>query len=400
MTVPHDCSPPQSADEGAVSTARVNPAEVLTPYLALSSSDQASWWQETGFLFNRFLEAGQYDLHRQYQFLSFFVHHLVPFLGPYPHKWRSTISRSGLPIEFSLNFQKGSHRLVRIGFEPVSFLSGTAKDPFNQVTVADLLCRLERIQLEGFDTRFFRQLISTFQLSLGDVQRLSQQEGGADAPLLKSQAAFGFDFKPDGNILVKGYVFPYLKAKTTGVQVASLIENTVRSMDVEMKPFLPAFSLIHDYMQESTGYNEYTFLSCDCVDLPQQRLKIYGAHTEVTWAKIAEIWTLGGRLIEEKEIINGLRLLKQIWSLLHIGEGSRAFKGAFDDGKATADDQVPSPIIWNYEVHPYSTYPVPKFYIPVHGENDLHNARSLAQFWNTLDCPEYAGRYEEILQRL
>ena len=55
--------------------------------------------------------------------------------------------------------------------------------------------------------------------------------------MLRSRAAFGFGFKLDGNIMVKGYVFPYLKAKATGVQVTPLIESAVRNMDAEMEPF-------------------------------------------------------------------------------------------------------------------------------------------------------------------
>nr|E0Y3X1.1 RecName: Full=Deoxybrevianamide E synthase notF; AltName: Full=Reverse prenyltransferase notF [Aspergillus sp. MF297-2]ADM34132.1 reverse prenyltransferase [Aspergillus sp. MF297-2]ADM34139.1 aromatic prenyl-transferase [Aspergillus sp. MF297-2] len=377
-----------------------SPAQALASYHHFPTNDQERWWEETGSLFSRFLEAGQYGLPQQYQFMFFFMHHLIPALGPYPQKWRSTISRSGLPIEFSLNFQKGSHRLLRIGFEPVSFLSGSSQDPFNRIPITDLLNRLSKLQLSNFDTPFFQHLLSKFQLSLSEVRQLQKQGSGPDAHPLKSQAAFGFDFNPDGAILVKGYVFPYLKAKAADVPVGTLIAEAVRTIDVERNQFTHAFGLINDYMQESTGYNEYTFLSCDFVETSEQRLKIYGAHTEVTWAKIAEMWTLGGRLIEEPEIIAGLARLKQIWSLLQIGEGSRAFKGGFDYDKSSATDQIASPIIWNYEIHPGSRFPVPKFYLPVHGENDLHVARALAQFWDSLGWPEHACAYPDTLQQL
>nr|AGC83577.1 prenyltransferase [Aspergillus versicolor] len=392
MTAPELSAPAGHPQEPP---ARSSPAQALSSYHHFPTSDQERWYQETGSLCSRFLEAGQYGLHQQYQFMFFFMHHLIPALGPYPQKWRSTISRSGLPIEFSLNFQKGSHRLLRIGFEPVNFLSGSSQDPFNRIPIADLLAQLARLQLRGFDTQCFQQLLTRFQLSLDEVRQLPPD----DQPL-KSQGAFGFDFNPDGAILVKGYVFPYLKAKAAGVPVATLIAESVRAIDADRNQFMHAFSLINDYMQESTGYNEYTFLSCDLVEMSRQRVKIYGAHTEVTWAKIAEMWTLGGRLIEEPEIMEGLARLKQIWSLLQIGEGSRAFKGGFDYGKASATDQIPSPIIWNYEISPGSSFPVPKFYLPVHGENDLRVARSLAQFWDSLGWSEHACAYPDMLQQL
>ncbi|KAK1140594.1 aromatic prenyltransferase (DMATS family) [Aspergillus melleus] len=377
-----------------------SPAEILAAYYDFPSEDQARWWEDTGPLFNRMLEAGQYDVHRQYQFLSFFIHHLLPALGPYPQRWRSTISRSGLPIEFSLNFQKGCHRLVRIGFEPVSFLSGTPRDPFNGIPIGDLLRQLVKLPLRDFDTQLFQRLLGDCHLSPGEVHQVQELLKAPDANPLKSQGAFGFDFLRDGTILVKGYVFPNLKAQATGIPIGNLVADTVRSLDAERNQFLPAFSLVHDYMQESTGYNQYTFLSCDCVDMSRQRLKLYGAHTEVTWPKIAEMFTLGGRLIDEPEIMAGLDHLRELWNLLRIGEGTRAFSGGFDHSQDTAASQVLSPMIWNYEIHPGGRFPVPKFYLPVHGENDRFVAESLARFWDSLGWSEHARSYLKTVEEL
>lgn len=376
------------------------PAEVVATYLTFPSEDQTLWWQDTGPLLGRFLEASQYDVHRQYQFLIFFAQHLVPALGPYPQRWRSTISRSGLPIEYSLNFQKQSQRLLRIGFEPVSFLSGSGQDPFNRVAVASLLGALSKLPLAGYDTHFFQRLLNEFALTSREVQELQMQTRGPDTHPLKSQAAFGFDCLPDGRILVKGYVFPFLKAKATGEDVGAMISNTIHAVDTQ-QAFHQAFSLVDAYMQASTGYNEYTFLSCDCVDLSQQRLKIYGAHTDVTWAKIAEMWTLGGRLIGEPAIMRGLDLLRQLWTALGIDEGRRPFRGGFDRGGSdSAPDQVASPIIWNYEIHRGARFPVPKFYFPVHAENDAFVAQSLARFYESLGWGEIARDYPAILRDL
>ncbi|KAL4784464.1 tryptophan dimethylallyltransferase-domain-containing protein [Aspergillus varians] len=165
-----------------------SPAQVLASYHHFPTNDQDRRWQE--------------------QFLFFFIHHLIPALGPYPQKYRSPLSRSGLPIEFSLNFQKGVPRLLRRGFEPVSFPSGSSLDPFNRIPITDLLNQLSKLPLRSFDTQFFQHLVSKFQLSLKEVS-------GPDGHPLKSKAAVGFDLNPDGAILVKDYVFPYLKANSS-----------------------------------------------------------------------------------------------------------------------------------------------------------------------------------------
>lgn len=374
------------------------PATVIASTWIFANEDQAQWWQDTGSLFERFLQAAFYDEPVQYRCLLFFIQHLIPALGPYPQRWRSTISRSGLPIEFSLNFQKSSKQLVRIGFEPVSILSGTAGDPFNTLPIGDLLSKLGQMPLPGFDPLDFSTLINKFQLSRTETEALQIEESMSKP--LRSQAAFGFDFLKDGNIVVKGYVFPHLKAKATGVSMGTLISDTLHQFDTQSQ-FLQSFNLVHDYMTESTGYNEYTFLSCDCLDRSRQRLKLYGAHTEVTWGKIAEMWTLGGRLRHDVGIQRGLNMLRHFWALLKLHEGVRPFAGGFDDGsRQQGDDQIASPIIWNYELHPNHAMPVPKFYFPVHAENDQLVASALAQFFGYLDWHNEARSYEDIFPTL
>ncbi|KAJ5339116.1 hypothetical protein N7452_005844 [Penicillium brevicompactum] len=375
------------------------PTEVIASTWVFPTEDQAQWWQDTGPLLERFLQAASYNAPTQYQCLLFFIQHLIPALGPYPQRWRSTISRSGLPIEFSLNFQKNSKQLVRIGFEPVGILSGTASDPFNSIPIADMITRLRQLPLlKGFDPLDFNALNTSCQLSQAETDAL--QAPGYESIPLKSQAAFGFDLLRDGNIVVKGYIFPHLKARATGVKMATLISETVHRFDTEAQ-FLKSFLLVHDYMKESSGYNEYTFLSCDCLDRSKQRLKLYGAHTEVVWAKIAEMWTLGGRLSDEPEIQRGLEILQQFWNMLKLHEGNRPFAGGFDDGsRLEGDDQIASPIIWNYELHPGHSWPVPKFYFPVHAENDQLVASALAGFFGYLGWEVEARSYADTFRAL
>lgn len=370
------------------------PSEVLTSYFDFPSDDQRQWWQDTGHLFGRFLEATHYDVHYQYQYLLFFIKHLLPALGPHPARWRSTITPTGLPLEFSLNFQQNTRPLARIGFEPLSYFSGTALDPYNKIATGDLLNQLTKVQLRGFDSQLFNHFINDFDLSRKEADRLQKQGGINGENTVRSQVAFGFDLK-DGHVAVKGYAFAGLKSRATGIPVGQLISNSVSKLDPHMDCWV-AFSLLNDYMEESGGWNEYSFMSWDCVDIERSRLKLYGVHTALNWQRIKDMWTLGGRTESNPTIMTGLEQLRSMWSLLQIDEGDRGYQGGFaeDDGGKTL------PIIWNYELHRGCPHPIPKFYFPAHGENDLRVAECITKFFKSLGWEDHAENYPELLRQV
>lgn len=385
--------PEMSSKAEASQDVSPTPSEILTSYFDFPSKDQEKWWQDTGHLFGRFLEATGYNVHAQYQHLLFFLKHLLPALGPYPSSWRSTITPTGLPIEFSLNFQEDSRPLARIGFEPLSHFSGTAQDSYNKIAVGDLLNQLTKVKLHDFDTELFNHFTNDFSLSRKETNALQKQGGISGGNTVRTLAAFGFDLK-DGQVAVKGYAFAGLKHKATGIPVGRLISESIHKLDASMHCW-DAFSMLNQYMEESDGWNEYSFISWDCVDIDRSRLKLYGVHTAVTWTRIKEMWTLGGRLDGSPTIMEGLKLLEHMWSLLQINEGDRSYKGGFaaDDGGKT------TPIIWNYELHGGCPHPVPKFYFPVHGENDLRVAECISDFFAFLGWEDHAKEYPTLLHQ-
>lgn len=370
------------------------PSEILTSYYDYPTHDQESWWRDTGPLFGRFLKGAGYDVHTQYQYLVFFIKNILPSLGPYPARWRSTITPTGLPIEYSLNFQKNSRPLLRIGFEPLSRFSGTAQDPYNKIATADLLNQLAKVQLHDFDTQLFNHFMNDFDLSRAETETLQKQGGINGKSTVRSQTAFGFDLK-GGRVSIKGYAFAGLKNRATGIPVGQLISDSVRKLEPQMHCW-DSFSILNDYMEKSDGWNEYSFVSWDCVDIERSRLKLYGVHNAVTWEKVKEMWTLGGRIEDDATIKAGLELLQHMWALLRIDEGNRDYKGGFaaDNGGKTL------PIIWNYEINKGSPHPAPKFYFPVHGENDLQVSKSISEFFSHLGWDDHARQYSHLLRQI
>ena len=349
------------------------PYAVLSRFCTFSTPHEQEWWNKTGRLLSKILAAAHYSPERQYEALLFYSQVLIPRLGPYPSSFRSAITRSGLPVEFSINYQQRSAagNVVRIGFEPVAEASGTPKDPHNRNPIVELLEKLEKLSPPGFNSKLFHHFLKT--------QTLSEQESlelGAEArpgTILTSQAAFGFDLQPD-TISVKGYTFPGLKTQVSGQGFGSIINKSLVPLKESLGAF-PGFDLVDAYLEATNGYSQFAFWSFDCAEDTKARLKLYSAHNSVVWSKVEEIWTLGGR-VDTPVVQRGLEYLRELWHLTGISEGDRAFTGGFDDGK----DATPTPMVWNYEMRVGEPFPLTKFYFPVHGENDERIIRGLAKF--------------------
>ncbi|KAJ6103986.1 Aromatic prenyltransferase DMATS type [Penicillium sp. IBT 18751x] len=365
--------------------------DVLNRYYVFADSHQRVWWEKTGRLFDKILASAGYNHARRLEALKFYIQVLIPLLGPHPHQFRSAITRSGLPLEFSVNYQQRGDvdPVVRIGFEPVTAVSGTELDPYNQTPVIGLLNQLEKLNISGFDPSLFRYFLDTHTVNDQEKELLKERKiEGSD---LTSQAAFGFDLKEKA-ISVKGYTFPAIKCTLNDKGFGNFIAESIQPLAAQMGP-ISSFDMVHSYLEESNGYSQFAFWSFDCVDPAQSRLKLYSSHNSVVWAKVEEIWTLGGRAISPG-VQEGLKYLKELWELTKLSEGHREFNGGFDDGK----DSTATPMVWNYEMKAGDAIPLTKFYFPIHGESDQDVISGLAHFLSRIGLSKYGENYEATVQ--
>jgi DMATS type aromatic prenyltransferase len=378
---------PKSRDPVALAS----PFEVLDKYQTFQDIHQKTWWEKTGLLLSKVLVSANYSLARQYEALIFYREVLLPLMGPNPQTFRSAITRSGLPVEFSVNYQQRGETepVVRIGFEPVLAASGTDEDLYNQKPVSLLLEQLERLNIPGFDASLLEHFLERHTVSASERAKLTQNKMvGSD---LTSQYAFGFDLKL-GAMSVKGYTFPALKCHASGRDFGVVIADSVNSIKDQIGSF-PSFDMVNDYMKETDGYSQFAFWSWDCVKPTSSRLKLYSSNNDVFWPKIEEIWTLGGR-VDTPTVRKGLEYLSQLWSFTKVAEGRRDFTGGFDDGK----DSTPTPMVWNYEMQLGNPIPLTKFYFPIHGENDQKIIRGIAQFLIDIGLTTLGESYEKTVQ--
>jgi DMATS type aromatic prenyltransferase len=365
--------------------------DVLSRYYLFTDRHQKVWWEKTGRLFDKVLASAGYDPTRRLEALTFYIQVLIPLLGSYPHQFRSAITRSGLPLEFSVNYQQRGDvdPVVRIGFEPVAAASGTELDPYNQTPVVDLLSQLEKLNIPGFDPSLFRYFLDAH--TVNDHEKGLLKEKKIEGSELTSQAAFGFDLKEKA-ISIKGYTFPAIKCTLNEKGFGNFIAESIQPLAAQMGP-IPSFDMVHSYLEETNGYSQFAFWSFDCADPAQSRLKLYSSHNSVVWSKVEEIWTLGGRA-KSPIVQEGLKYLKELWELTKLSEGHREFNGGFDDGK----DSTATPMVWNYEMKKGEVIPLTKFYFPIHGESDKNVIGGLAQFLSRIGMSKYGDNYEATVQ--
>ncbi|KAL4947444.1 aromatic prenyltransferase [Aspergillus filifer] len=390
-----------------------HPFTLLTSYLPFPTPSQKQWWLDSASLLSRMLSAAKYTTDQQYTHLLFFHRHLLPCFGPKPLRWPSLISGSGLPVEYSLNFQNNADPVIRIAFEPIGLEAGSARDPFNKRALEELVAGAVQHGVQGFDTTLLEHFKQTLFLPDTDVHRISD----VDPHFPRTHTALGFDLKDDKTV-IKGYVHPGWRSRATGVSVSELIRASIDGIQDAFN-CKEAVELVHGYMESSGGYDLRTFLAWDCTPLHSSRLKIYGIDNDVSLAKIEELWTMGWRLTDDAAL-DGLKHLRRLWRFLDISgeiKQSTHYDERHDDtghtngktnGNAT-QEEVPKPqhsverrlpLFWNYEVKSGSTRIAPKIYFPVYGENDLKVALALSRFFASLGWDDKSSEYVDLVRGL
>ncbi|PLB50336.1 putative tryptophan dimethylallyltransferase [Aspergillus steynii IBT 23096] len=353
--------------------------ELLDQSTRCADESQREWWQKTGPLLASLMSWAGYTSQSQRQCLIFYHACIVPYLGPYPQTFPSAMTHNELPLELSINFQQrgGASPVIRVAVEPLTSVSGTSQDPYNLSPIRDFLSRLEQLDLEGYDSRVFEHFYPQHTLSERECRDLQARN---EAIRELSQVSFGFDLKPDG-IAAKGYTFPALKCHAAGTDLCSVVLGSVRAY-LGAADRYNTLGLMQEYIETTDARDNFGFVfSHDCAPPEQSRFKLYGRTKDISWDRVREIWTLGGR-IDSSEASTGLEYLHQLWTLLRMDE--------------------PHPLglhlVWNYETKAGLTAPATKIYFPLYGLNDQSNVRAVAQYLTHIGLEEYGNAYEQAVR--
>ncbi|KAE8324208.1 tryptophan dimethylallyltransferase-domain-containing protein [Aspergillus sergii] len=239
-------------------------------------SSHRQWWYKTGPILLKLMTSSNYSIEQQHQYLEFYASVSIPFLGSYPQVVRSSLTRSGLPMEFSANYQQHG------------------KQPTDRDMAKEFLSTLSELEVKGFDSRLWDTVSQSIHLDA--TEKAILQEIKINDTFLRAQTLFGIDFVGDGAISVKAYVFPWLKCKISGQSSRELLANTVQGLQRQVD-CSEVFSMVDCYLQETNSYNLYTFFSWDCIKPSDSRLKLYMCSASMMRAKLEDAWSLGSQLL-------------------------------------------------------------------------------------------------------
>ncbi|KAJ0419476.1 tryptophan dimethylallyltransferase-domain-containing protein [Aspergillus carlsbadensis] len=350
------------------------PFDVLSTYISFPTLDQEQWWKTTGPVLSRILAASEYSLEQQYKYLTFHHAQIVPRLGPYPARFTSGVTRSGLPIDFSMNYQQhgAGNPMVRIAFEPVDSYSGTDHDPFNQAPAADLFHALAGLGIEGFDPQLYELFAAEHILP----RARAKARGVPIWDLIAETVSHVRD----------------ATATTTTTTTTNTANNTGKNLDC-----VDAFALIRDYVcTKHDLYHDFTLFSWDYISPAQSRLKYYCVSSDTTWARVEDLWSLGGRA-QSPSHTAGLPYLRKLWEILELAEGTRMFSGEGSYSDDTVEEQDQAPMAWNYEMRGGEKVPLTKFYFPLYGMNDALCVGRIVRFFEWMGWGERAARFAGVV---
>jgi tryptophan dimethylallyltransferase len=368
----------------------------LSDVFNFPNEDQKLWWHSTGPMFAKMLQVANYDIHSQYKYLGTYKKTIIPFLGAYPtnerdDRWLSILTRYGTPFELSLNC---SDSLVRYTFEPINAATGTPKDPFNTLAIWESLDKVIAIQPD-VDLEWFSHFKQDLTLSTAESAFLL--ENNLVELEIKSQNKLALDLK-GGQVLLKTYIYPELKALVSGNSTEQLILDSVRKASQRYESILPAFSMLEKYIKSRSGPNNtinVRLLSCDLVKPTKSRIKIYVLENMVSLAAMEDLWTLGGSR-SDPSTVAGFVLIQELWDLLQIPAGLQSYPDSYLPLGAIPTEQLPS--MANYTLHHNDPIPEPQVYFTTFGMNDMAVADALTTFFERHGWTDMARKYKDSLR--
>ncbi|KAF9884566.1 hypothetical protein FE257_001451 [Aspergillus nanangensis] len=377
------------------------PYDTLSKVLTFSNIDQEEYWRRIAPLLGKLLQQGSnYTIHQQYQHLCFYALHVIPLLGPFPVEGRSSYNcpLGGVgAIEPSQNFQKSGTSL-RYTFEPTSTgaISGRS-DPFNRFMIDDALSRFRQAGVR-FNPHLYEALKKEVLLTDEEAEAICQHH---DVPKMefRAQACIAVDLD-GGNMSVKLYVYPMLKATLLNIPNWELCLNAIRHVDGEGQ-FTSATAALETYLrtqcpttvrEQTSATTQVSYIACDLVDLQRARFKVYLFDLHVSFERIITHWTMGGRLNDEVTM-SGLGILRELWDELKIPEGRRKPI----ERPPKPGDGPTMPLFFNYEMKAGDRLPKVKAYLPLVGMPEMPIARKLAAFFQRYGFPVEGRQYVDTL---
>ncbi|KAF9892727.1 hypothetical protein FE257_001129 [Aspergillus nanangensis] len=395
------------------------PFEVLSLSLRFENQEQQDWWQLTAPVLGQLMLHANYEVHQQYQYLVLFAHEIIPLLGPFPKNCRSTAQRALDPLEFCRNFQQAGNN-IRLMFLPQSYHHHlNRQDPFGRSLTRAVLAKLGQVSGIELDLQVYYQLASLLTLTKTEEEKILQSTGWDNlSHPFNVQNAVGMLLAKTGKVMLKIDWFLPVKSMATGTPAVKLAFDAFRKLDQGDHLILPALRPMEDYfrtieMQPSSPSSPQTMecvaMSCHLGGKASSRLKVYFKDSLLKFDRVADVWTLGGRLNHCPGIMEGLEILRSLWTILEIQEGyhypaaQKSDMMSRNPGSGSTSSTDPQffdgqGLGYNFEIRPGHPWPQPKIYFAPPCLTDSKTVDAMVMFFKTLGWEEEASRYKMNLQ--
>ena len=203
----------------------------------------------------------------------------------------------------------------------------------------------------------------------------------------------GCDFSQSG-LLGKGYFWPQLRSRLTGVSATDLISNCVNKLGLAEQ-----WKTISQYITTPTGSSTSPeFVAVDTVERSRNRLKVYMRCRATNLSGVVSAMTLGNQpaLADHPGIRHAVGNVAHLWSLLF---GPDAVEN--DIPLISKSSMYTKGVVVYYDLTPGRAIPMPKVYIPVrhYADNDAHVCQVMTQYYREIGFVKSGSTYRQMVQQ-
>ncbi|PKY09437.1 hypothetical protein P168DRAFT_278920 [Aspergillus campestris IBT 28561] len=186
---------------------------------------------------------------------------------------------------------------------------------------------------------------------------------------------------------MKAYCVPLLRSLTNGVHYVRMIIDSIKTIPRD-HPITLGLSKVDEYLAATKHLlvDSRSCSSLDCADLKHSRYKIYVGANVKTLREAYGFWTLGGRLKGEA-IDRGFQVMEKVWKTMY----AKSLPGM--------KPREYIPFIWNWEVAPTDSDPIPKAYFQVLDDYDSLITEVITCLFGELGWTEHAMTHQIIQKK-
>ncbi|KAF5682458.1 tryptophan dimethylallyltransferase [Fusarium circinatum] len=361
--------------------------KTLSNWLPPLFGDKDWWWKTLGPQLNTLLTEADYDLNEQYEALLLLYRWVVPEMGPRPWSstvpWKSFMTDDHSPIEYSWKWNSGSKKPdIRYAVELANPLTGSEKDPFNQIPTRNFVYNLAKaipeLDLTWFE-HFWHELLGP-----------GSPTTSTSAISTKGSTIFAALEMLRGRLSIKVYFIP---VETPDISAWHQIKHAIETSGCQ---HLEALNHVDKYLSSHDNGKQLRpfMLAIDLVEPSASRLKIYARSNQTSFRFVRDVMTVGG-------LRTGLdQSLQNFYDLWKRALGLNPDTSPEDELPSV--DHLTSGAVFNFDVAPKSSLPDVKAYIPVrhYTNNDLQAALGLIGYLEEHGHEGYSQSYLRALDML